>query len=202
MIPLSRYVKIKHKYCVAYFGQCDEYVLQLVHARPYFERKFPGLELYIACRDEALKFAHDKPRMVAMSEIHSRCGDFACVRELTSDLRTHPVLNFVEESGVVVDTAPLENEHTVKCVIWANGVHPTRNMPDSVLVDCKTRAAKLGYRVEIGGTIDGAGWVIGVESVALYQAAMRNVKTTLVETGIGADLYRKWFPSGEVVKMQ
>ncbi len=202
MIPLHRYTKIKNKYCVAYFGQCDEYVLQLLHARPFFERTFPDLELYIACRDEAFRLATGQPRMVQKSELKDRCGEFPVVRELKYNFQSHPVLDFVEESGVVIDPFPLQEEHTVKCVIWADGNHPTANMPDDLIREWRAKAVKLGYRVEVGGDVSNAGWVVGVESVPLYQAAMRNVKTTLVDTGIGGELYQKWFPAGEVVKMR
>ena len=185
MIPLHRYTKIRNRYCVAYFGQCDEYILQLMHARPFFERAFPGLELYIACRDEAFRIATGQPRIVQKSEMADRCNDFPMIRELKYNFRSHPVQEFVEESGVVIDTLPLEKDHTTKCVIWAGGTHPTGNMPDNLILEWRTRATKLGYRVEVGGDVSNAGWVIGVESVPLYRAAIRNVKTTLIDTGIG-----------------
>ncbi len=134
--------------------------------------------------------------------MNDRKFEFAFIRELKSDLVNHPVLEFVEESGVEVEPPPPESEGTVKCVIWASGIHPTGNMPDYAIEEWRIKASKLGYQVQVGGDTNHAGWVIGVESLPLYQAACKGTKTTLIDTGIGGRLYKKWFPMGEMVKIR
>ncbi len=58
---------------------------------------------------------------------------------------------------------------------------------------------KAGYETEINGNLETAGWVIGVENRFIWEAAALGIKTTLIETGIGTNLYRKMFPQNEVI---
>ena len=64
-------------------------------------------------------------------------------------------------------------------------------------------AAYKNYDVQINPEyhmISQAGWVIGVEGAPIFEAASRGIKTSLVPTGMGTNLYSKLFPNGEILK--
>jgi hypothetical protein len=64
-------------------------------------------------------------------------------------------------------------------------------------------AAYEGYDVQVNperSLVDQAGWVIGVEAAPLFEAAARGIKTSLVPTGLGATIYQRMFPRGEILK--
>lgn len=100
MIAFEHYTKIKNNYCVGYFGFYDGFLKELHAVRPFIERAFPGINLYIACKDESLHVLGNTDRIVKLSELKVRKGEFANYRELWFDGFTHPVAQFLEESGL------------------------------------------------------------------------------------------------------
>jgi len=77
-------------------------------------------------------------------------------------------------------------------------------MPESVRREIEAKARFEGFEVWINPkfeAIEQAGWVVSVEQAALYEAAARGIKTTLVPTGIGQKLYQTMFPKGEIWKI-
>ena len=102
MIPLSKYKKIKNKLCVAYFGPTDDFVNQLLEARPHIEMELPGLDLYVACRDEVFERLHTTDRLLSYSQLRDGKDEFAYVRELRSNAGENPVTAILEESKIPV----------------------------------------------------------------------------------------------------
>lgn len=101
MIPLSKYVRIKDKYCVAYFGTCDEYVDQLLAARPHIAKELPGIQVYIACRDEVFAKHKNQEGMLSFSQLKVEKSNFPYVREL-KDRPGNIVEDFLKESNIFV----------------------------------------------------------------------------------------------------
>jgi hypothetical protein len=61
----------------------------------------------------------------------------------------------------------------------------------------KEYAQKAGYT--LSNDPFNAGWVIGVENYPLFLAASRGLKTSLIPTGLGTDLYKTMFVRGEIL---
>jgi len=49
--------------------------------------------------------------------------------------------------------------------------------------------------------LEQAGWIIGVESLKLYQGAIQGIKSTLIPTGVGTSLFKKLFPYSSILKL-
>lgn len=198
MMTLPEYAAAKDSYCVCYYGHCDEYVILLTLLRPVLERHFPGLRLSVGCRDDK-KHLYDG--VVSMSEIRADRRRFSHVRELTYDGRSHPVESLLDEAGVTTyRVATPAAAQTKKCVIVTRGTYPTKNMERRQVESAKRVASDRGFDVEVGDDAGGAGLVVGVESLPLFEAARRGVKTILVPTGPGERLYTGMF-GGEVLRL-
>jgi len=79
---------------------------------------------------------------------------------------------------------------------------PTKPLTNVQIDKAKSMCQAEGYFADIDGDVTGAGWVIGVESIALFQAATQGIKTSLIPTGVGTDLYKAMFPkNGSVLDL-
>lgn len=201
-IPFPQYAKIKDRYCIAYFGNCNEYLIQLRLLRPIMEHNFPGLQIYIACKEEAKYLLQDEPRVVSRDELKSNPHEFAYIRELTCNMQDHPVEEFMKESGLRCGPVPLpwRNEPGC-CVIYPNGVLPTRSLDQEWLQKITDRVKAEKYEFRINGPMDDAEWVIGVENEQLFLAAATGRKVTLISTGLGENIFKSMFPNGDIWKM-
>ena len=199
MIKLSQYAKVKNNYCLCYFGHSDEFLVQLRLLKPVIERRFPGLNLYFGCKDDKHHLLEGCDPILKVSEIKVKRHNFAHIRELKLT-ETHPVENLLVESGItnfVIRDTVLPQE-TDLCVIIKDGSHPTMPIERNNLNHLKARIESQGYRAEVRKDIKNAGWVVGVESVQLFEAAAQGIRTTLVPTGVGTRLYKHMFPKCEV----
>ena len=125
---------------------------------------------------------------------------FAHVYEFITGNQVHPIEELLDECDVEEYAIEVpEVEPTTKCAIISVGSYPTRNLTKPQISKLKKMAITQKY--QIGEGIEGAGWVIGVESEELFEAAGKGIKTTLVKTGTGTNLYRKMFPQGEVIEI-
>lgn len=93
MIPLPKYAQIANRYCIAYFGDNDGAILDLVKARPKIEQRFPDLELFICCNDEKQELIKGQPNIFLRSEL--KLNDVACFREITN------IEDFLIESDII-----------------------------------------------------------------------------------------------------
>jgi hypothetical protein len=200
MIPFPEYARIKNNYCLAYFGYSNEYLVQMRQIRPLLERRFPGLSIHLCGKDD---FVHllGRDRVVKLSEIKIRKKDFAHICELSYAAR-HPVEQLLEDSGITDWTVCREvAETTSLAVIVTKGFHPTKSLEQRTIDHLARIAGSSGYDVQIGGDASTAGWVLGVESVDVFEAAGAGRKTTLVPTGAGIQLYKRMFPLGEIFQI-
>jgi hypothetical protein len=203
MIEFPKYVNIKNNYCVCYFGPVDEYLLQLSLLKPIIENQFKGINFFIGCRDDKIAKLNC-PSILRLSELKMKRYDFGHIREIRYNGQTHPIVDFINESDIknIVVCNELEKEHTTKCVIVTKANYPTVSL-DSKKAEVLIRiATSEGYCPEIDGDIKGAGLVMGVESYDLFSAASKGIKTRLIKTGIGHDLFKSMFPKCDLLNLK
>lgn len=202
MINLEHYARIKNNYCLGYFGTSDEHLVQLRLLRPNMERQFPGLKIYLGCKDASYGYLQGCDRVVKVSEIRKRKLEFAHVKELRFNGKEHVIDLFAKRCNLDcrLDIEP-QKEHTALCVIVTEGSYPTKNLIKKQVDILKRVARERNYEVEVDGDIENAGMVMGVESPKLFEAAAKGIKTVLVPTGLGERLYERMFPNGEVLKV-
>jgi len=202
-IPFPKYAKVKDNYCICYFGNCNEYLVQLKYLRFVIEKELPGMKIYIGFKDGLHYLLEGESNVIPNNVLKENKKKYAHVRELRCNMKDHPVWELLKESNIPISIpdVPLP-DHTVKCVIAAKGVLPTKSLNDNQINKVKSIYQAKGYRVEVDGDISGAGCVVGVESVPLFQAAFLGIETALVPTGIGTDLYKSLFPNtGSVLNL-
>lgn len=200
MISLAKYSKIKDNYCICYFGNCHEYLVQINLLQSAIVRRFPELHIYISCRDEYVNLLQGS-NIIPISLLKSQKENFAYVKEIRFDnSEHHPVEKFMKDSDVhdLCVNNKLNEEYTVKCVLITKGVYPTKSLMHDQMLKAERRIIDEGYEMDINGCVDNAGWVIGVESADLYKSGAQGIRTTLIPTGIGTNLYKKMFPVGEI----
>lgn len=197
-LAFPQFTKIKNRYCIAYFGPCLEYVLQLLYLRPAIEKELPGIEVYIACRADCKRLVENQPRIFLGNEVHENIRQIAVLREIRCDLKSHPILNLIEEAELTLryleypQRKQLDNR---RCVICPNSTLPTKPIP---VEKVKAWVINRGYLPIISENVADASLVVGPENEQLFMAAMRGIPTVLVPTGLGTTLYKKMFPSGEI----
>jgi len=195
----KRYLEIKDKFCIAYFGVFSEFIVQLLYLRPAIEAELPGIQIYIVCSDE-LKRKYNQERMVGRSEFQDY--EYSHVREITFDSTSHPVFDLIESSKLTLEHLPpvILPTPTKKCVLLNQALPPVAKIDDERLKTIKQYIVAQGYYIEEDGDLDNAGWVVGIESEKLYQAATRGIRTSLVPTGFGTKLFQKMFPHNEILQ--
>jgi len=203
MIRFSQYAKVRNNYCLCYFGYSDEYLVQLRLLRPILERNFPGINICLGCKDDKTQLLDKSQPILTLSKIKVHRNDFAHIRELRCNGRTHPVEDLLKESEIqnAIVVSNLQPRHTSKCVILTKGAYPTRNLEEREIRELKTMAKEEDYEVEMDADITDASLVMGVESLALFEAAGQGIKTKLAPTGLGACLYKLMFPRGQVISL-
>lgn len=97
--PLSNYIDIKDKYCIGYFGSDRSLLSDMLNARKFIEKEFPGLQIYIACKNEMQDLAMGGKNVILESNMLSFTGKVAYFRilEEKSDL-----IKLLEESNISV----------------------------------------------------------------------------------------------------
>lgn len=200
-IPLPTYAKIKDKYCIAYYGNNNDYLVQLKLLRPFMEKTFPGVQVYIAHRDNT-QTLRDIERTLTRSELEASRGDFAYVRELTCDMVNHPVELFMDESKIPCGPIPTEAApETNVCVLVTQSMLPTRSLTASETEEWRAMICAEGCNCIVDGDISQAQYVIGVESDKLFEAGAKGCRVSLIPTGIGENLFKRMYPKGKVLKI-
>jgi hypothetical protein len=99
-VPLSKYISIKDKYCIGYFGRDKSLILDLLKSRKAMEKQFPGLVVFIACKNEMMELIKGHHDIILESNIESFSGKVGYFRNLEekSDL-----IRLLHESNITVD---------------------------------------------------------------------------------------------------
>lgn len=180
---------------MGYFGVFNEFVLQLIHLLPVIEKQLPGVDLYIAGKNE-MSDVIQHPKLVLEKDLNKK--SYAFYRELKFNNIEHPIEAFVEESGINVTVKKEKVEPTSKkCVLVTSNLPPVKSLDKQKIETIKSFVMRQGFHVEENGTLDEAGWVIGVESEKLCLAAMKGIKVSLVPSGLGTTLLEKMFKNLE-----
>ena len=202
MISFRDYAKIKDNYCLCYFGLAEDYLVQLKVLRPYLEDAFPGVNLYLGCKDESYKWFEGEKRIVKLSQLKEMKPNFAHVSEIKFNMKDHPIERLLAQSGlkqyVICEKAEIP---TQKCVIITKSTFPTKPLEEKQVMALKRIAAQQGVQAEVDTDVKNAGMVMGVESGGLFQAASEGISTTLVPTGLGTRLYKSMFPQGRILEI-
>tara|TARA_Y100000034_G_scaffold134723_1_gene203987 strand:- start:792 stop:1316 length:525 start_codon:yes stop_codon:yes gene_type:complete len=168
--------------------------------KPVLEKRFAGLNLCFGCKDDKLHLLKGCEPVLKVSEIKVHRHVYAHIRELRFN-NAHPVDSLMVESGVtnfVVRRSVLPPK-TKKCVIVKSGAYPTSPLETKEVKKFQQMASDEGFEPVITDDIEDAGWVIGVESVPLFEAAAQGIKTTLIDTGVGTRLFKMMFPTNPVI---
>jgi hypothetical protein len=201
MIPFPKYAKIKDNYCVAYLGQCNEYLLLLNYFVPRLEVLHPGINIYLCCRDEYLPIL-THPRSFPISLLKQKKEELVYVKEIVYDGNGHPIENFLTESGLTnvrVDVTP--PPVTTRAVVLTKGNFPTTGLNTQETEWLLMKAQSEGFHPEVDVPVDNAGYVLGVECYEMYRAGFAGVRTALVANGVGTGFYKKLFPESEILEL-
>ena len=198
-IPLPKYAEIKDKYCISYYGNCNEYLVQLKLLRPKIEETFPGLQVYIACKPEAF-YILNKEKNIVYGQFNKE--DYAYVRELNCDMKTHPVEELMTESNIEFPIFNTSRNNLGNCMIYTKGNLPTKNMTEKDVAYCVDLADKRGWKHSIDKEITDETWIISVENEKLFEyGATGKYALTLVNKGIGENIFKKLFPVHEILNL-
>lgn len=199
--PYKNYVKIKNNLCIGYYGNCKEYLIQLKYLRPIIEKQLNGLKLILSCKKEDVYLLDCD--VILENEIKDKKNTYSKFTELKCNLKDHPIQQLLEESNIDYKFNINLNIKNKNCLIspYSDG-SITKSLNNKQIDNLKNMLIDKGFNVEIGQVFKGHGWVIGVENVALFEAAFNNTKTSLCPTGIGTDFYKKLFPEAEVINLK
>lgn len=199
MIEFPEYCRIKDRYCVCYFGPNEEFLLQLSLLKPVIEQTLTGIKLVIGCRDDMISLLNDNDAL-KLSDLKSRRLDFGHIRELRFNGKSHPIEDFLTESGLTELCIPVGSPSvTSKCVILTKATYPTVSLEKRYVDKLVKIATSEGFEPVFDQVVENAGLVMGVECYQLYLAASKGIDTRLVPTGIGTRLYKKMFPKAVVL---
>lgn len=167
--------------------------------RPLLEQQFPGLNICLGCRDDKIHLLKGCD-VLALSRIKVDRIQFAHIRELAFNGQTHPVEDLLRESGITypVIRTDVVCRTTNFAVLVTKGNYPTKSLEKSQIEQLKGWATNQKYDLGWDCSIDEASLVIGVESVQIFEAAARGIRTVLIPTGVGTLLYQRLFPNHEV----
>jgi ketopantoate reductase len=100
IISLPQYAKIKNNYCICYFGNKVEYISQLKILRPHLNQHFPGLDIYLSCKDEHFHILEKSKNILKYSDMPGQKENFAHIKELVEDKDINPIKEFFVEAGL------------------------------------------------------------------------------------------------------
>lgn len=207
-MPLTKYNSIKENYCICYYGLNKEYLVQLKLLRPFIEKQFEGLMIYICCSDDGMYVLKEQKRIFPKSKLNEFRDSMSYIRTLENSLESHPIEDLLKESGIECPTVnvPERNIESKKCALLTNGVGPVRSLTGRqislIAEDFESRKFQVFINPSLEEIMRDFEIVVGVENVALYESACNGVKTHLVPTGIGKNLFNSMFPSNEVIRLQ
>lgn len=163
------------------------------------EQTFPGIQVYIAHKESVAHLFKNSDQCLTREQLFNSKNQFAYIRELTCDMKSQPVEEFMKESNIPCGPLLIKPNQAKRCVILTKGILPTRNLTDTQIQAAKTYAQKKGYQPELDAVIDPETLVIGVENEQFYAAALMGCPVTLIPTGIGENLFKTMFPHGEIL---
>lgn len=88
--PFTKYLEVKDNYCLAYFGDDENLIKDILTARDVIENEFKGLNVFLACNDRMKNIVNDKRNVILKSKMNDFTGKMACFRilEKKEDLKS------------------------------------------------------------------------------------------------------------------
>lgn len=202
-LHLPRYREVKDKYCVCYFGPCNEYITILLGLRKQAEDQLPGIQLYIGCRDDLCTDERTLPESIVTQMIREPWGTgFGHIREIRCDMVNHPVAQFFTESKIAIKPVPCTATPGNRVVrLYPRGTSPTKSLTEIQIKTLTDQYTKAGYIVHEDGPWQDAGLVVGVECVSTWAAALAGQQVALCDSGLGTDFFRVIHPWTPVISV-
>ena len=166
------------------------------------EATFPGVKVYLSCREDSLYLLKNEERIITKEELKDNKHMFGYVRELTCDMQSNPVEEFMNESSI--PCGPIrENQISANndCVLLTNGIQPVASLNGNQIKAAIEYIRKNGSEPVINGKDKHYGWWIGVECDQMYEAASWGKRITLIPTGFGENLFKKMFPGIQILNL-
>ncbi len=183
-----------------YVGNCNEYLVQLKLIRPSIEKIYPGLEIFLACKDDAFYLLKDTPKVVKESEYAKE--NYGYTRELFCNMQNHPVEELLKESNIPALLLKKEQKKGGNlCSIYPFGTSPTKSLNKEQIEKVEKYVSSKNMMPTINGTLESTAWAIGVENEFTALAPTLGVKTTLIPTGIGENLYKSLYHELDIFKI-
>lgn len=221
-ISFHQYTKSKDNYCCCYLGNSPEYIVLLKLLKPQIEKQLPGLNFWITCRDEFKYLLNNESNTLTLKDFDNYKQNFSYVRELRNNHKSHSVYDLMIESDLKVNSVcdTVSGEKSKLCLVCPEGIEPTKSLKEESLKLLVNKVTAMGYTPIVLGSdihyslnikirpkeseklkyIENAGFVIGVENEYLVLSAIKGIKTTLIKSGVGENLFKSLFPLIEVVQ--
>lgn len=160
------------------------------------EREFPGVKIYLSCREDHVYLLQNEDRIITKNELKDNNHLFGYVRELLCNMISHPIEEFLSESKIPYGPIKVENNLiNDKCVLLTKGIIPTKSLS---IIQIDKIIKKIGFKPEINGSVNDAGWIISVQNEHLYESAIAGKRVTLISTEFGDILFKNMFPNSEI----
>ena len=101
-IKFQKYLEIKDRCCLAYYGPFEEYVVQLKILRSCIERAIPKLHIYLSCRDDAFHWINKEKNVFSFSELESHRSSLSYLNEIKGSIKNNPIENFMLENQIPI----------------------------------------------------------------------------------------------------
>lgn len=195
-LNLPRYREVKDKYCVCYFGPCNEYVTMLLGLRKQAEAALPGIQIYIGCKEDLCVEERTVPEAAVYQMTREPWGThFGHIRELRCDMISHPVEQFFKDSQInLKPVASVLDPGNRLLRLYPNGTDPTKSLTNTQAQTLIDKYTKQGYEVRLDGPWNDAGLIVGVECVSTWGAALAGKPVALCPSGLGTALFRVIHP--------
>lgn len=200
-IPLPQYAQIKDNYCIAYFGNSKEYLVQLALLRPFMEKAFPGVKVYLSCKDDCMYILKNEERIISKTELKESRNSFGYIRELLCDMQSHPVEEFMKESNIPFGPICRTTQNEGYAILLTNGIVPVKPLNGDQIKKAIDFIRSKGEEPVLNENVENASWVVGVECEQLYSAAAQGKKVTLIPTGFGENLFKIMFPDCQILSI-
>lgn len=203
MKPFPQYAQAVNQICLYYDGMIPEYAVALNYVIPFIHKTYPDLEVSL--------YVNPVHRGYAASISEFDVSSFGWVKRFLTDPNdTHPILKFIQGSRLSFPSLPVGVGET--CFVCPDAAYPSRSLSTEQVKRIRGTCAVVGsdlhpsysevdYRPSGADKIkilSNANWVVGSENEYVFLAAAMGIRTTLIPTGPGTDLFRTLFPHGEV----
>jgi len=169
------------------------------------ETTFPGIKVFVSCLPEYLYLLKDTPRNISKNELLTNKKNYAYIRELSSNMITHPVEDFMKESdmpcGPIANLpSPLEIKPQT-CALLTNSTTTSQSLNGNQIQKACEIIKGMGCEPIVNEYSMTCDWIMGVENEFLFEAASKGKATTLISTGLGENLFQSMFPGGQIIKL-